>query len=73
MSDNGHPQFAPFLKVIGDPDPYCFTRDERIVIWRHENPDEAEEVEKSFSQVLMLEIHALEKRKEQRVEGEPII
>lgn len=72
ISERGYPQLVPFLKVIGDPDPYCFTQDEKIVIWRHENPGEAEEVTKIFSQVLMLEICALEQRKEQKVKGEPV-
>ena len=69
MSESGYPQFVPFLKVIGDPDPYCFTRDQRIVIWRHETPSEVEEVVESFSQVLMLEIG--EERKGRRTKGEP--
>jgi hypothetical protein len=72
MCDAGYPQFVPFLKVIGDPDPYCFTLDQRIVIWRHETPTEVEEVAKSFSEVLMFEIHELEQRKERRIKGEPI-
>lgn len=70
MSDAGYPQFVPFLKVIGDPDPYCFTSDRKIVIWRHETPTEVEEVTKSFSEVLMFEILELEGRKERRVKGE---
>ncbi|HLJ91421.1 MAG TPA: SMI1/KNR4 family protein [Candidatus Angelobacter sp.] len=73
MSDNGSPQLVPFLKIIGDPDPYCFTPDQKIVIWRHENPAEVEEVAKGFSEVLMFEIRELEQRKERRVKGEPIM
>ena len=73
MSDDGYPQFVPFLSVVGDADPYCFTRDEKIVIWRHDNPNEAEGVSKSFSEVLMFEIRELELRKERRVKGEAII
>src|SRR5215475_9455465 len=66
LSDDGYPQFVPFLKVIGDPDPYCFTRDEKIVIWRHETPGEVELVAKSFSQALIFEIRELEQRKERK-------
>lgn len=73
MSDDGFPQLVPFLKVIGDPDPYCFIPDQKIVIWRHETPTEVEEVAKSFSEVLMFEIRELEQRKERRVKGEPIM
>jgi hypothetical protein len=69
---NGLYASVPFLKVIGDPEPYCFTRDQKVVIWRHENPSEPEEVAESFSEVLMFEIHELEQRKEQKVKGEPI-
>ena len=72
LSEDGDAQLVPFLKVIGDPDPYCFTRDQKVVIWRHENPSEPEEVAESFSEVLMFEIHELEQRKEQKVKGEPI-
>ena len=70
MSDDGYPQLVPFLKVIGDPDPYCFTRDEKIVRWRHEKPSEPEEVSQSFPQVLMFEIRELEQRKERKIKGE---
>jgi hypothetical protein len=69
MSDDGYPQFVPFLKVVSDPDPYCFTRNRKIIIWRHETPGEVEEVDKSFSQVVMHEIRELEQRKERRVKG----
>ncbi|HLW52480.1 MAG TPA: SMI1/KNR4 family protein [Candidatus Angelobacter sp.] len=70
MCNAGSPQFVPFLKVIGDPDPYCFTLDQKIVIWRHETPTEVEDVAKSFSEVLMFEIRELEERRERRVKGE---
>src|ERR1041384_7941500 len=57
LSNSGYPEFVPFLKIAGDPDPYCFTRDRRIVIWRHDNPSEPESVAKNFYEVLMYEIH----------------
>jgi hypothetical protein len=72
LSGDGDAQLVPFLKVIGDADPYCFTRDQKIVIWRHENPSEPEGVAKSFSEVLMFEIYELEQRKERKVKGEAI-
>jgi hypothetical protein len=71
MSEDGNPQFVPFLRVIGDADPYCFAPNQKIVRWRHENPSEPEQVEQSFSEVLMFEVHELEKRKEQKITGEP--
>jgi len=69
MSDSGYSQLVPFLKVIGNPDPYCFTRDQKIVIWRHETPEEVEEVAKNFYDVLMFEIRELEERKQRRVKA----
>jgi hypothetical protein len=72
FSDGGYPQFVHFLKIVDDPDHYCFTRDQTIVIWRHENPSEPEGVAKSFSEVLIFEIRELERRKERKVKGEAI-
>jgi len=72
MSDDGYPQFVPFLKVIADPDPYCFTQDGKIVIWRHEKPGEVEVVTKSFSEVLIFEFCELEQRKDRKVRGQAI-
>lgn len=70
MTQDGHPRLVPFLKIIGDADPYCFTPDQRIVIWRHETPDEPELVPASFSQIVMREIRALEERKARKLRGE---
>ena len=69
MSEEGYPQFVPFLEVIGDADPYCFAPDQKIVRWSHEQPNEAEPVEQSFSQVLMFEIQELEERKNEQLWG----
>jgi hypothetical protein len=70
LSDGGYLQFVPFLKIVGDPDPYCFTQEQKIVIWRHEDPSTPEPVEKSFSEIVMSEIRELEGRKERKVSGE---
>ena len=72
LSEGRDAQLVPFLKVIGDAAPYCFTRDQKIVILRHENLSEPEGVAKSFSEVLMFEIHELERRKEWKVKGAAI-
>jgi len=71
LCDDGYRRFVPFLKVIGDPDPYCFTRDEKIVIWKHDTPTQVEHIAERFSEVLMSEIRGLEQRKARRVKGEP--
>jgi len=70
MSASGYPQFVPFLRVVTDPDPYCFTASQQIVIWRHESPEEPEEVSQTFSEVLMREIRELEDRKARKLRGE---
>jgi hypothetical protein len=70
MSQQGYPQFVPFLKILSDPDPFCFTREQRIVVWRHESPQDPEPVTGSFSEVLVREIHALEERKARKIRGE---
>ena len=70
MTKDGHPKLVPFLRIIGDADPYCFTPSQTIVVWRHETPDEPEPVSETFSQILMREIRALEDRKARKLRGE---
>ena len=60
---------VPFLKVICDADPYCFTADGRIVRWLHEEPDTPEPVDLTFSDLLMREIRCLEERKTLKLEA----
>jgi len=69
MAAEGSAHLVPFLKVMGDADPYCFSKDGRIVIWRHETPDEPEVVDLGFSEVVMTEIRALEERKQRKLGG----
>ena len=76
--DEGYKSFAeangaglvPFLKVLGNADPYCFTPEGGIVSWQHEDPDNPEPVDGSFSEVLMREIRALEERAQRKIRGE---
>jgi hypothetical protein len=65
MSALGYPQFLPFFRVIGEADDYCLTKDGRIVIWRHDDPDEPEPVSMSVTELIMHEIRELEQRAEQ--------
>jgi hypothetical protein len=67
MRANGAGEFVPFLKVMGDADPYCFTRSGGVVIWRHESSDRPESVDLGFSDIVMAEIHALEERKNRKL------
>lgn len=70
MAKDGHNELVPFLRIIGDADRYCFTANQKIVIWRHETPNEPEEISETFSEVLMREIQALENRKNRKIQGE---
>lgn len=69
MAARGAPHLVPFLKVIGSADPYCFTADGAIVIWRHEESETPEPVDSSFVDVLMKELVELEARLKQRLSG----
>lgn len=70
MKKAGAGDLVPFLKILGDADPYCFTPEGKIVIWRHEEPDTPEPVAMSFSETVMHEIHALEERTQRKIRGE---
>lgn len=70
LSRAGYPRLVPFLKIMTNVDPYCFTPDQRIVIWQHETPEEPEPISDSFSEIVMREIRDLENRKERKLRGE---
>lgn len=67
FADAGHANLVPFLKVIGDTDPYCFTSDGRVVIHRHETPDDPETVTGNFGDIVMKQLHELEERKNRKL------
>jgi hypothetical protein len=52
----------PFLKIIGDPDVYCFDIAGDIVRWNHET-NGFEKINKSFFQLLGDEVRELKERK----------
>lgn len=70
MKEAGYPELIPFLKVIGDADPYCFTKDGQIVIWRHEEPDDPEQIKLTFSEAVLYENAELEERVERKISGD---
>jgi hypothetical protein len=70
LSHDGYPRLVPFLKIMCNADPYCFTADQRIVIWQHETPDELEPISDTFSEIVMREIRSLEDRKARKLRGE---
>lgn len=61
-------QVAPFLKIIGDADAYCFDAAGNIVRWRHEE-NGFEGINKSFYQLLEDEVRELKERKEKKKAG----
>jgi len=56
---------VPFLKIMGDPDLYCFGKDGRIAQWSHET-GEFSGIDKSFAEVLDFELAELKTRKERK-------
>jgi hypothetical protein len=59
-------KYLPFMKIIGDANFYCFGADKKIYQWDHET-DEFELVDKTFIDILNMELHELEKRKEEKL------
>lgn len=60
-------KLIPFLQLVGDADCYCFNKKGEIVKWSHEEPEEPEAIELTFSGLLMREIRELEIRKHCKV------
>ena len=65
----GYSALVPFLKVESEPDPYCFTKDGQIVIWRHETPDDPDPFDGDFFDALLHELDTLEERKNRLLAG----
>jgi len=61
--------YAPFFKVIGDVDLYCFGKDQSISRWEHETGEFAR-VDKAFVELLDFELGELRARKD-RKKAEP--
>ncbi len=65
LRDRDVPDLVPFLKLISLTERYCFTPDQKIVLWVPN--DEPEEVAQSFSEIVMKAIHELEERKDMKL------
>jgi len=65
--DEWQKPYVPFLKIETNADPYCFTPEGKIVIHGHETPDEPEQIDMTFSQVVMKELQELERRNDMKV------
>src|SRR5206468_1176663 len=68
-AEAGCADLVPFLKLIGDPDRYCFDAAGSIVRWGHEEPERRDREAATFSELLMREIRDLEGRKERKLRG----
>jgi hypothetical protein len=67
---------VPFLQLVGDADKYCFDSVGHIIRWSHEEPENREQEPMTFGELLMRQIHELEKRKNRKTgvagsEGQP--
>ena len=67
FANAGISELVPFLQVCGDPDPYCFDRDGRIICWHHDMPEQRDPEEVTFADLLMREILALEERNKEKL------
>jgi hypothetical protein len=56
---------VPFLRVIADPDIYCFTEQGQIARWDNERK-RLEGQERSFTEILAMEVERLKERKQRR-------
>jgi hypothetical protein len=70
MAQDGYPQYAPFFKLIGDPETYCFTSEQKIVAWSYGAADNPHEIPASFSEFLISQIRDLEERVARKRRGE---
>jgi hypothetical protein len=68
--DSGFGDLVPFLQVVCDSNLYCFDVEGNIIYWDHEEPDERRIVDEQFSDVLLREIHELDKRKDRKLRGD---
>ena len=69
MEENGYPQLVPFLKILGNTDLYCFTREGHIVRWHPDDPDDLEKFDGSFSELVVREFQELEERVNRKLRG----
>jgi hypothetical protein len=67
MCEQGHPELVPVLRVACDADPYCYTKKGKLVIWRHETPDEPDAFDGDFFDALAYELGELEQRKDRKL------
>jgi hypothetical protein len=72
MCEQGYPELVPVLRVATDADAYCFTKEGKLVIFRHETPDEPDAVEGSFFDALLYELGELEHRTELKLNEQEI-
>jgi hypothetical protein len=62
LTAGGAVDLVPILRVMGDADRWCYTRDGTIVRWHHDDPDALPPFDGTFSDLLLRELHELEGR-----------
>ena len=70
MVEAGYKDLVPFLQLECETNKYCFNSQGQIFEWNHEDPDERNIIDMTFSELLMREIRELEIRKDQKMRGE---
>ncbi len=58
-------EYVPCLKLLGQPDVYCFDKSAKIHLW-HRKANEMTPVEKSFTEIFTQELIELKDRKERK-------
>lgn len=58
-------KYIPCLKLLGQPDVYCFDESAKLRLWHHK-ANEMEPVQKSFTEIFTQELIELKARKERK-------
>jgi hypothetical protein len=59
--------WVPFMRLIGDKDRYCFTPDQKIMLWYHDKGVEPDEESGTFSELVIEQIRDLTERKDKKL------
>lgn len=65
LRDADVPELVPFLKLMSLTERYCFTPDQKIVLWVRDG--DPQPVTETFSELVMKEINALIERKDKKL------
>jgi hypothetical protein len=65
--ENGMQGLVPFLQLMNCADVYCFTPEQKIVLWDHEDPENPRPQDITFASLVLREIEELEDRKNRKL------